>query len=78
MAVRASKNYAIAHENLGDVYARLAAQSYSQSLQLDGSNSALLPKLALIRQLIGNPALARSTPAVDKTRPPTPAASAAK
>ncbi|HWI16026.1 MAG TPA: tetratricopeptide repeat protein, partial [Burkholderiales bacterium] len=29
MAVRANPNYAIAYENLGDVYAKLAAQSYA-------------------------------------------------
>ena len=78
MATRASRTYAVAHENLGDVYARLASQAYSQALQLDGSNTALAPKLALIRQLIGSPTPARSTAAMDKSRPPTPAASTAK
>ena len=78
MATRASRTYAVAHENLGDVYARLASQAYSQALQLDGSNTALAPKLALIRQLIGSPTPARSTAAMDKSRPPAPAASTAK
>ncbi len=78
MATRASRSYAVAHENLGDVYARLASQAYSQALALDGSNRALPPKLALIRQLIGSPAAARSGAAIDKTLPPRPAASAAK
>lgn len=52
MAIRINPAYAIAHENLGDVYARLANQSYSRALQLDTGNSALRPKLALIRQLL--------------------------
>ena len=78
MATRTNRGYAIAHENLGDVYARLASQSYSQALQLDAGNTALAPKLALVRQLIGSPAPARTTPAMDKTTPPAPAASAAK
>ena len=55
-AIRANRNYAIAHENLGDIYARLAAQSYVQSQQLDAANSSIAPKLALIRQLVGVPA----------------------
>ena len=78
MATRTSKTYAIAHENLGDVYARLASQAYSQALQLDAANSTIAPKLVLIRQLIGTSATARSTPVIDKARPPTPTASAAR
>lgn len=52
MAIRINPAYAIAHENLGDVYARLANQSYSRAQQLDTGNSALRPKLTLIRQLL--------------------------
>lgn len=51
MAIRASPGYATAHENLGDVYARLAGQSYGRAQQLDGTNTTAAPKLALIRQL---------------------------
>jgi len=78
MATRTSRTYATAHENLGDVYARLASQSYSLALQLDGSNAALPPKLALIRQLIGAPASDRRTSTTGMVRPATPAASAAR
>jgi Tfp pilus assembly protein PilF len=35
MAIRTDPGYAIARENLGDVYARLASESYGQALQLD-------------------------------------------
>jgi tetratricopeptide (TPR) repeat protein len=52
MAIRANPSYATAHENLGDVYAQLASQSYSRALQLSTGNPALRPKLALIRQLL--------------------------
>src|SRR5450830_199047 len=52
MAIRINPSYATAHENLGDVYARLASQSYSKALQLESSNAGLPPKLALIRQLL--------------------------
>ncbi|SFC10623.1 TPR repeat-containing protein [Polaromonas sp. OV174] len=64
MAVKTNPSYATAHENLGDIYARLASQSYSKALQLDSGNASLPPKLALIRQLL--------TPA------PTPAAKSVK
>ncbi|MDB5750876.1 MAG: Tetratricopeptide 2, partial [Ramlibacter sp.] len=51
MAIRTNPSYATAHENLGDVYAKLASQAYSKALQLDGANTAVQPKLALIRTL---------------------------
>ena len=53
MAIRTNPSYATAHENLGDVYAKLASQAYSKALQLDGSNTGVQPKLALIRTLFG-------------------------
>lgn len=52
MAIRTHPSYAIAYENLGDVYAKLASQAYDKALQLDNSNSATQNKLALIRDLI--------------------------
>ena len=51
MAIRTNPSYATAHENLGDVYAKLASQAYNKALQLDASNSGVPPKLALIREL---------------------------
>ncbi len=51
MAIRTNPSYATAHENLGDVYAKLASQAYSKALQLDGANTGVQPKLALIRTL---------------------------
>ncbi len=51
MAIRTNPSYATAHENLGDVYAKLASQAYSKALQLDRSNAGVQPKLALIRTL---------------------------
>jgi len=53
MAIRTNPSYATAHENLGDVYAKLASQSYSKALQLDSGNTAVAPKLSLIRNLFG-------------------------
>lgn len=69
MAIRTNPSYATAHENLGDVYAKLASQAYNKALQLDGSNAAVPPKLALIRELF--------SPAPKGQRPPTGAPAAA-
>ena len=52
MAIRTHPSYATAHENLGDVYAKLASQAYDKALQLDSNNQAAQSKLALIRELI--------------------------
>jgi tetratricopeptide (TPR) repeat protein len=71
MAIRTNPSYATAHENLGDVYAKLASQAYSKALQLDGSNTAVQPKLGLIRDLFNpNP---RSRPTTVAAAPTTPA-----
>lgn len=51
MAIRTNPGYATAHENLGDVYARLASQAYSRALQIDAGNTAVQLKLGLIREL---------------------------
>lgn len=51
MAIRNNPTYAVAHANLGDVYAKLATQSYARAVQLDATNTSVPPKLALIREL---------------------------
>ncbi|MEJ8809955.1 tetratricopeptide repeat protein [Variovorax ureilyticus] len=56
MAVKLNPDYATAHENLGDVYVRLAAESYSRAKQLEAGNATVPPKLALIRQMFGTSA----------------------
>jgi Flp pilus assembly protein TadD len=53
-AVRANPNYATAHENLGDVYAKLASQSYAKAQQIDPANATAPAKLALVRQLLSS------------------------
>jgi Flp pilus assembly protein TadD len=52
-AIKLNPDYATAHENLGDVYARLAAASYNRARRLDAGNTTVAPKLVLIRQLFG-------------------------
>lgn len=55
MATKLNPDYATAHENLGDVYVRLAAQSYSRAKQLEPGNTTVPPKLVLIRQMFSAP-----------------------
>ena len=84
MAIRTNPSYATAHENLGDIYAKLASQAYNKALQLDATNAGTVkPKLALIRELFssepagkaGRPVSAAS-PAAVATRPAAPAPAA--
>lgn len=70
MAIRTNPSYATAHENLGDVYAKLASQAYNKALQLE-SSPAVPPKLALIRELF-SPGAKGQRPA--STSPAAPAA----
>ena len=52
MAIRTHPSYAVAHENLGDIYATLASQAYDKALQLDSTNATARKKLALIKELV--------------------------
>ncbi len=51
MAIRTHPSYATAHENLGDIYAKMASQAYDRALQLDRSNTGTQTKLAMIKDL---------------------------
>ncbi|MES1983268.1 MAG: tetratricopeptide repeat protein [Pseudomonadota bacterium] len=51
MAIRTHPSYATAHENLGDIYAKLASQAYDRALQLDHNNTSTQTKLAMIKDL---------------------------
>jgi tetratricopeptide (TPR) repeat protein len=50
-AIRTHPSYATAHENLGDIYAKMASQAYDKALQLDKGNATAQTKLNLIRDL---------------------------
>jgi len=82
MAIRTHPSYATAHENLGDVYAKLASQAYDKDLSLDSNNSAAQTKLALVKELIGSgnrprPAGTQVTQAPVKSLPTAPATGSA-
>jgi Flp pilus assembly protein TadD len=73
MAIRTHPSYATAHENLGDIYARLASQSYDKALQIDSSNSSAQKKLALISDLMstsGRPG--KTSKPIGEARPAEP------
>ena len=72
MAIRTNPSYATAHENLGDVYAKLASQAYSKALQLDASNTGVQPKLALIRELFAPTGKTPQARAAAPSPAPTP------
>jgi tetratricopeptide (TPR) repeat protein len=81
MAIRTHPSYATAHENLGDIYARLASQAYDKALMLDSSNASAQSKLALIRDLMttnvrGPAQIAVKTPEATKPSPPVAVATA--
>lgn len=76
MAIRTHPSYATAHENLGDVYAKLASQAYDKALQLDSNNPTAQTKLALVRDLIGSGARGRPQVAQAAAKPPAAASPA--
>ena len=51
MAIRTHPSYATAHENLGDIYAKMASQAYDRALQLDHNNSSTQTKLAMVKEI---------------------------
>ncbi|MHB8667222.1 MAG: YybH family protein [Burkholderiales bacterium] len=61
-AIRTHPSYATAHENLGDIYAKLASQAYDKALQLDSTNTGAKTKLAMIGELFSNSAHPGRTP----------------
>ena len=80
MAIRTHPSYSIAHENLGDVYAKLASQAYDKALQLDSSNKTTQTKLSMIKELIttsGKPTGKPAAPASSEAPKPEPVKTAA-
>ena len=52
LAINTHPSYATAHENLGDIYAKMAGLAYDKALQLDRKNESAKAKLALMHDLI--------------------------
>lgn len=75
MAIATHPSYVTAHENLGDIYAKMASQAYDKALQLDKGNTNAQTKLALIKELFSSNNKANRAPAkIEAARPPAPPA----
>jgi tetratricopeptide (TPR) repeat protein len=51
-AIKTHPSYATAHENLGDIYSKMASEAYGKALQLDTANARAQNKLLLIKDLL--------------------------
>ncbi|MBS1169755.1 MAG: tetratricopeptide repeat protein [Burkholderiaceae bacterium] len=60
-AIRTNPSYATAHENLGDIYAKLASQAYDKALQINGNNASTKTKLAMLNSLTGDSSAASAS-----------------
>lgn len=63
-AINTHPSYATAHENLGDIYAKMASQAYNRALKLDSGNKAAKDKLSMVSDLFSVP-----DPIVEEQRP---------
>ncbi|UXY17036.1 tetratricopeptide repeat protein [Chitiniphilus purpureus] len=73
LAIQTNPSYAVAHENLGDLYARMASQAYDKALQLEGQNRQVQTKLTLVRELFGGGhVVAPSRRQLAQAEPPAP------
>ncbi len=70
-AIKTHPSYATAHENLGDIYARMASEAYDKALTLDNGNARAQSKLSLIKDLFGTGN--KTTVAAIKPLPPAKA-----
>ena len=62
LAIQTHPSYSTAHENLGDIYAKLASQAYDKALQLDKGNGTVATKLNLVRDLFSTNPKANTAP----------------
>jgi Flp pilus assembly protein TadD len=64
MAIHIQPTYAMAHENLGDIYAKMASKEYERAMQLDPNNFSPQSKLTTVRQLFPKTAARSHTVAI--------------
>jgi tetratricopeptide (TPR) repeat protein len=69
-AVQANPSYALAYENLGDLYLHLAEQSYRRAQSLGQTSNATAQRIAAIDKMVSaEPAAPASVPAAAARRP---------
>lgn len=73
-ALATHPSYATASENLGDVYAAMAAQAYNHALKIDKNNKQVRYKLALIKRLNTNSQTASTSASTPVAETPVAAA----
>lgn len=71
-AINTHPSYATAHENLGDIYAKMASRAYNQALELDTGNKTAREKLSLVNELISAPPEPEKTVVAAVTPAPEP------
>ena len=54
MAIRNNPGYATAHENLGDIHARMAGMAYGRASELDHKNNSVKSKLTMIQGILSD------------------------
>lgn len=75
-AVRQRPTYAIAHENLGDIYSKLAAQSYDKAAQLDPGSAKVKLKRSMMLAFASSGDSSETKQALAKPAPSISVASA--
>lgn len=73
MAIQLQPTYPVAHENLGDIYAKMASKEYERAVQLDPNNSSPQAKLATIKQLFPKTAARAQTVTIPAASAPAAA-----
>jgi tetratricopeptide (TPR) repeat protein len=68
-AISAAPDYTIAYENLGDIYARLAALNYEKAVARDARNKTAPLKLKLVRDALAPPVAAAAEPTTPVAAP---------
>jgi Tfp pilus assembly protein PilF len=61
-AISVAPDYVVAYENLGDIYARLAAVNYEKAIARDARNKSAPAKLKLVREVLAPPAPTPKSP----------------
>ncbi|MBF0427459.1 MAG: tetratricopeptide repeat protein [Magnetococcales bacterium] len=67
-AITAHPNYATAHENLGDIYTKMASQAYIRAYKLNQNNTTLVGKINKIKTIFGDGT--QETASAQKSAPP--------
>lgn len=68
-AIHTHPSYATAHDNLGDIYARLASQAYDRALQPERANTTAKTKLIMIQDLYEDSARSKIFASMDSAAP---------